>query len=66
MKNITKKITVLRLILALVVMTSFPAQTQAAFVDFDSIGSWFKDKLTAIAWAEKLPETTGSELITVK
>ncbi|MBI4120413.1 MAG: 3D domain-containing protein [Parcubacteria group bacterium] len=35
-------------------------------MDFDSIGSWFKDKLTAIAWAEKLPETTGSELITVK
>ena len=64
--NIIKKITVLRLILALVFMASFPAQTQAAFVDFDGIGSWLKDKITAIAWAEKLPEIAESELTTIK
>ena len=47
-------------------MTSFPVQTQAAFVDFDGIGEWFKNKVAAIAWAEKLPETTELELITIK
>lgn len=66
MKNILKKAYILRLILALVIVTSFPAQTQAAFIDFDGIGSWFKDKVTAIAWAEELSEPAETGLVTIK
>ena len=58
--NIIRKITVLRLILALVVLASWPAQTHAAFIDMNGISSWLKDNITSIAWAEK-PETANAD-----
>ena len=61
-----KKITAIRLILALIIVsTLMPTPVSAAFIDFDGIGSWLKDKVTAIAWAEELPETAELGLKTI-
>ena len=42
-----------------------PTPVSAAFIDFDGISSWLKDKVTAIAWAEELPETAELGLKTI-
>ncbi len=66
MKNIIKKTYILRLILALVIASSLPASAQASLFDTDSISSWLKGKIAPIAWAEKLEDKAGDELVTIR
>ncbi len=58
-----KKITALRLILALILMISFPAQTQAAWTD--NLGNWLKTNLNPIAWAQTAGDVEAETLATI-
>lgn len=63
MKNTIKKIAVWRLILAVVLLTSLPAQASAAWTD--TLGNWLKDNISSIAWAQKTDVGTVNTLATV-
>ena len=62
--NTIKKIAVWRLILALVLLTSLPAQASAAWTD--TLGNWLKDNISPIAWAQKTETDAVDTLATVK
>ncbi|MEK7078066.1 MAG: hypothetical protein AAB911_00690 [Patescibacteria group bacterium] len=62
--NTIKKIAVWRLILASVLLTSLPTQVSAAWTD--TLGSWFKNNINPIVWAQKTDTTTAETLATIK
>jgi len=62
--NTIKKIAVWRLILALVLLTSLPAQASAAWTD--TLGNWLKDNISPIAWAQKPDIDTTETMATIK
>ena len=64
--KLARKLIAARLILAVILMVTFPAQTHAALIDVDAIGSWLKGKITPIAWANQAPDKTDTGLVTVK
>lgn len=57
---------VIRLILAIVIVSALPAYAHASLFDTESIGSWLKTKIAPIVWAEKLEDKTGDELVTIQ
>jgi 3D (Asp-Asp-Asp) domain-containing protein len=64
MKNTIKKIAVWRLILAVVLLTSLPAQASAAWTD--TLGNWLKDNIGSMAWAQKTETDAVDTLATIK
>lgn len=65
MKNIIQKVLVLRLILALVIVSAVPMQAQAGFIiSADSISSWLMNKIAPVVLADKDGKDTD-ELATV-
>ena len=66
MKNLIKQTSVIRLIVAIILMSAVPAQASAAFFDFDGIGSWFKSKISPAISAGKLSENLENDLATIK
>ena len=54
MKNIIKRAFILRLIIAIILMSSVPAYAHAGLIDIntDSISSWLKNKISPIVLAD--------------
>lgn len=66
MKNLIKQALVIRLIIAILVMSAVPAQASAAFMDFGGISSWFKGRISSAMSAGKLSENIENDLATIK
>ncbi len=66
MKNLIKQALVIRLIIAILVMSAVPAQASAAFMDFGGISSWFKGRISPAMSAGKLSENIENDLATIK
>src|SRR3989344_7034539 len=66
MKNLIKKALIIRLIIAIIIISAAPVQASSAFFDFDGIGSWFKNKITPSAEADKIDGKLEAGLITIK
>lgn len=64
-KNLVKQALVIRLILAILVMSVVPAQASAAFLDFGGISSWFKNKTLSPISADDIAGKLERSLITV-
>jgi 3D (Asp-Asp-Asp) domain-containing protein len=65
-KKLVKQALVIRLILAILVMSVVPAQASAAFLDFGGISSWFKSKASSPISASEIAGKIEYDLITVK
>ncbi|MEK7564750.1 MAG: hypothetical protein AAB501_00740 [Patescibacteria group bacterium] len=65
MKNIIKKAFILRLIIAIILMSSVPAYAHAGLIDIntESISSWLKNKISPIVLADY--EKENNDLATI-
>ncbi|MDP3764672.1 MAG: hypothetical protein Q8Q95_03575 [bacterium] len=61
MKNIIQKAFIIRLIIAIIIMSAIPAYAQAGLIDIsaDSISSWFKTKLAPVVLADNEKDING-------